>query len=667
MTSATFAAILLCFPSNLPAADGEEGATSDELIEMSLEDLLNLEVTSVSKKSEKLSSTSSAVYVITQEDIRRSTAKCIPDLLRMVPGVQVARIDANTWAISARGFNEQYANKLLVLIDGRSVYDPLLSGVYWSQQDTLLEDIERIEVIRGPGASVWGANAVNGVINIITKHARDTQGGLLTAAYGNEIEGFGSVRYGNRIGDDIWYRVYTKYTNTDNSVFEHGHDAEDAWNMTQGGFRLDWDLRSDDELTFQGDLYGTNGGNTLATNYLTPPYRSNVDYNSHSHGSNLLARWERTLSDSSSFSLQASYDHSDTDVLWSFEQACDAFDIAFNHQFAYGRRQEIIWGLGYRTGRLAVNNSTMIGLNNETRKDNILSCFLQDRITIVDDLFSMTLGSKLEHNDYTGYEIQPTVRALWTPHEKRTVWAAASRAVRTPSAHNCDGMIRGTTIPGVPPMQMVFTDNEDMESEKLIAFELGYRVEAMEDLSLDTATFFNIYRDLMTAEVGTPFLATQPVPHLVMPLTFDNRLDGRTWGVEIAADWLPAESWRFRGSYSFLQIQLYPAGNSTDTISEEKEGWSPHHQVSLLSYLDITDDIELDAGVRYVDRLPATGIDAYVGFDLRLAWRPLEDLEVSLAGTNLFQRRHIEFTHGFSRSPATEVERSVYLGLTWRF
>ncbi len=391
-----------------------------ELTDMSLEELMNIKVTSVSKRPEKLSHAEAAVFVITQEDIRRTGVTSIPEALRMVPGVEVARIDANKWAISARGFTRMFADKLLVLIDGRTVYTPLFSGVYWDVQDTLIEDVERIEVIRGPGASLWGANAVNGVINIITKHAKDTQGGLLSMTTGTEENAVGGVRYGGKINEETYYRFYTKYLNHDDFVNSADQDMNNDWEVFRSGFRVDSGLSDTDSLTVQGDIYGGGIGSTYQTPILQEPYAVDLDFNDAIAGANLLSRWNRFFSDSSDISLQMYYDWTKREINVGGEER-DTFDLDFQHHIRLNSRNDFLWGLGYRYTADSFDESTTAALEPSSRSDHLFSLFIQDEMELIEELLKLTVGSKFEHNDYTGFEYQPTARLLWTPHPRHAV------------------------------------------------------------------------------------------------------------------------------------------------------------------------------------------------------------------------------------------------------
>jgi len=633
-----------------------------ELSKLTFEDLMNLEITSVSKKAQKVSEAAAAIFVITSEDIRRSGVTSIPEALRMVPGLQVARIDASKWAITSRGFNDRFANKLLVLIDGRSVYTPLYSGVFWDLQDTLLEDVERIEVIRGPGATLWGANAVNGIINIITKQAKETQGGLVTAGTGTEERGFGSVRYGSKLNDDTCYRVYAKYFDRDIGV-----DGVDNWHVVRGGFRVDWEPANGNSLTLQGDIYDDKIGDRISVASLDDPYTQTLDGDRESSGFNLLTRWKHVISDTSDMTLQLYYDRTKQNTI-ILDEIRDTFDIDFQHRFLLSKRQELIWGLGYRFTCDDINNTFSMSLYPDSRDDNLFSVFVQDEIILVDDRLHLTLGSKFEHNDYTGFEIQPNARLMWTPHSRHSIWTAVSRAVRTPSRAEVDLRRNIQVFPlGSSLAVGSFIGTRDFDSEELIAYELGYRVQPMDRLSLDIAAFFNDYDNLRTREPGEPFYETSPSPpHLVIPYTSDNKMEGETYGVELAANWQALDWWRLQAAYTYLQIQLHLAGDSECILAEKIEGESPH-KISFRSFMELFRDLEFDLWVRYVDNLPSQDIGSYIALDARLSWRLFNDLELSVVGQNLLDSDHPEFLSDMLATPLTEVERSVYGKITWSF
>ncbi|MBT5307599.1 MAG: TonB-dependent receptor [Candidatus Scalindua sp.] len=645
--------------------------TSDLKTEIMPEDLFFMHIPTVitaAKKEQKQSDTTAATFVITSEDIRRSGARTIPDLLRMVPGIQVARMDANKWAITSRGFNGRFANKLLVMIDGRSVYTPAFSGVIWEVKDTLLEDIDRIEVVRGPGGTLWGANAVNGVKNIITKKATETQGSLVTTGIGTEEQGFGGARYGGKIGGNLSYRAYAKYFNRDNTETAGGTEGHDDWRMGRGGFRVDWDKGENDKLTFQGDYYdGTAGQRVTVPDLSTASLSSRIDGNIDLSGGNLLFRWNRTLSEDSDLSLQFYYDRTERSE-FVIEEIRDTFDIDFHHRFHLPLNNEILWGAKFRFTTDDIRGSNTLSVSETSREDPFFSAFVQDEITLIPDKLYFTLGSKIEHNNYTGIEVQPSSRILYTPNTKNTVWGAISRAVRTPSRleHTIrldkESIAPGTLFPGSPATLGVIIGDNNFDSEVLTAFEIGYRTQPTNHLSFDAAAFYNLYYDLLTIESGTP------LPDLTIPISVRNKMNGASYGVELAARWQALEWWNIKGSYSYMDMQLHTEGDSNDTITEDGfEDDIPNHQFSIRSMMDLPGNLELDSWIRYVDSVPSVNVDSYITLDARLGWNPTEKIELSIVGKNLLEKRHKEYgPSSIINTQTTGIERSVYASITWR-
>ncbi len=653
-----------CYMGSLRAASAFSDTT--DLTTLSIEELMNIEVTSVSKKKEKISDAAAAVFVITQDDIRRSGATTIPDLLRMVPGIQVARMDANKWAVTSRGFCGRFANKLLVLIDGRSVYTPLFSGVFWEVQDTFLEDIDRIEVIRGPGAALWGANAVNGIINIITKNAKYTQGLLAYGGSGTEETGFGGFRYGAKIGSKGYCRAYIKYFDRSEGRGLHGEDTSDDWHMLRGGFRSDWNVSGSDSLTVQGDLYRGKAGQKVTLYSLYPPYKSTIDDDTDIAGGNLLARWRHRFSDVSDATLQLYYDKTEHDEELIGEHR-NTFDLDFQHRFRPLKRHEIIWGVGFRKTWDDIHNTFSVAADPDARDDDLFSAFLQDEITLIENSLFFTIGTKLEHNDYTGFEFQPNARLLWKPHDNHTIWMSVSRAVRTPSRIEHDGKSNARVEPPFTasnplplPLVLGANDNKDFDSEELLSFELGYRFQFKEKFSFDISTYYNIYDNLRTTDPSQSDIKLSPVPHIFVPFQTGNKMDGETYGVEISTNWNPLNYWRLSLAYSFLDIQLHKDNDSTDPFAELPEGLSPEHQISLRSLLDIGKNLELDTWFRFVDELPAIDIPSYSTIDIRIGWKPIKGLELSITGRNLLDSHHPEYVPELFETQCTEIERSVY-------
>lgn len=650
-----------------------------DLTELSLEALMDMEITSVSRKTQTLANTAASVFVISQDDIRRSGATTIPDLLRMAPGVQVARIDANKWAVSIRGSNGRFANKLQVLKDGRSIYTPLFSGVYWETQDTPLEDIERIEVIRGPGAAMWGANAVNGVVNIITKLAADTQGGLVSAGGGSSENGFGTLRYGFKPSGKSDLRLYAKHVDRNEGVLSNGTDANDAWHLTTGGFRLDSQPDEDDALTLQGDFYSGRFNETYTLYRLPtdddPRFSWIQPATAASWGGNVLARWQRTLSATDNLSLQLYYDHYQHDLFILGEKR-DTLDLDFQHRFSLGSRQEILWGLGYRYTTDRIENSQVLALKTTSKGSSLFSAFLQDEITLLPQRLVLVLGSRFEHNDYTGFEIQPNGRLIWTPSPRHTFWGSVSRAVRTPTHGEQDLRYSFLTLPvgaaGNPlPLRVEIDGTDRFRSETLLAYEIGYRSDLTKQFSLDLSLFFNQYDHLRVRQSGSIEVEPPSFTNLALRFPLSNDMHGHSYGAEIAATWRPCDWWRLQAGYHYLRSVMFLDNGSTDEInrSNAAEG-SPRHQFTLRSGIDLGRRVELDLWLRAVDQvdsIDSTRIPGYVTMDVRIAWKPLENLELALVGQNLFQSRHPEYIAEFINTASSETPRSIYGKITWKF
>jgi len=642
-----------------------------DVTSITLEDLMNLQVTSVSKRTQKLANAAAAIFVITQEDIRRSGASSIPEALRMVPGLEVARIDENKWAIGSRGFNGRFDNKLLVLIDGRSVYTPLFSGVYWNVQDVVLEDVDRIEVIRGPGATLWGANAVNGVINIITKPAKSTQSALFAAEAGTEERASGTVRFGGKLGSDNYYRAYSKYFKWEPSNDFSGNNAHDGWDAVRGGFRLDSSPSTADSLTLQGDLYQSKYGETLTVASLTPPYSSTFPNNGSFSGGNILARWNHAFT-KSSMTLQTYYDKTNIAEGSVLVDHQNIYDIDFQNDIHVGDNHEILWGLGYRSIQDNNSSSFTVSLQPNHRSLNLFSTFVQDEVDLFDKRLRVTLGSKFEHNDFTGFELEPNARFLWTLTKNQSVWAAVSRAVRTPAITEEGLRLNSTVIPPsatspLPTIIAVF-GSDQFKSENLLAYEFGYRVQATSSFSLDGAAFYNKYSNLRTAEPGTPFLeADSTSADIVVPFVAANKMSGGTYGVELFADWRIVPKWRLMGSYSYLEMNIRKNSDSMDPTPDNPNGASPRHQFYVRSSIDLPKKWELDSTLRFVDKLPALNIGRYYSFDARLGWRPIAGIELSAVGQNLLNSQHLEYLPDFINTTPTKVARTFRGTITWRF
>lgn len=641
------------------------------LSEMSLEDLMNVEVTSVSKHEQPLSETAAAVYVITQEDIRRSGATNIPEALRLAPGVQVAQINAHTWAITIRGFNYRYANKLLVLIDGRTVYTSLFSGTVWNLEDVMLEDIERIEVIRGPGASLWGSNAVNGVINIITKPASGSQGGLLTAT-GSDRWGYSAARYGDRLSKNFVYRFFGKYSQLSPRDRLPATES-DAFFTGRGGFRADWTLTASDSITLSGDGYRGAQNEAYTVPLLTPPYTFPSDQSLTTSGGDFLTRWQHRFGNGSVSTLQFFFDRLDFAYpVVRFQQ--NVYDVDFQYQMPWGERQTFMLGAGYRQTREKIRNSFMMWFDSFERPwwvpdsdtEHLFNGFVQDEIAVVPSRLTLTLGSKFESNSFTGFEYQPSARLRWQARGHHALWMSVSRAVRTPSNYEEHGRFGAAAQPGAGGLTYLVTlfGNRRLRSEQLLAYEAGYRIQPSRRLSLDVASYYNIYHRLVGQEFFAPYLEPAPTPpHVIMPMQFENNHEGRSYGLEFSASYIPLSFWKINGSYSWLRMRLHPA----DITTTFPVGSNPRHSFQAHSYLSLRRNIEFDNGFYWVDRLSGQPVPDYLRFDTRLAWHPGERLEFSISGQNLLRPQHPEFVLPIDIQGVDQVSRTVYGKITWQF
>ena len=646
-----FILFLYCLAFNLKSE-----TLDDNFFDLSLEQLADIQITSVAKKPQKLSLTASSVFVLNQQDILRSGVTTIADALRMVPGVQVAKLDSNKWAVSIRGFNDIFSNKLLILMDGRTVYSPFFGGAYWDTVDTVLQDIDRIEVVKGPGGTLWGANAVNGVINISTKKASETAGLLVSALAGNEERGELNIRYGGDINTDTHYRIYAKGFEKDEA-----ENGVDDWRMGRAGFRLDSELKQDNNLTFQTEVYlGEEGEMASAATNVAPfgNFASTTDV----FGGHALFRWNRDLADDSDLSFQAYYDRAEREHFYIKDRR-DTVDLDFQHRFQSIWQQEFVWGLGFRYITDEIAAGSLMAVSPQQRSDQIYSAFIQDEISLIDEQLILTVGSKIEHNSYTGFEYQPSARLLWKPFAQHSLWGAISRAVRVPSRGEQDSTIhRGFAAPGVI---MNILGSREMDAEELLAYELGYRFLGKQ-FSLDLSLFYNEYDNLRSVE-QTALIGA------VLPLVLDNKLYGETYGLELAASWLVNEDWRLYAGYSFIQMQLHALASSTDGSEEQDEGDTPHHQFNLRSLWQVAESWQLDTTLRYVDLVRGTqglgakeSVKSYLTVDLRVAWQVHESLALSLVGQNLLGK-HREFRGSTVETQATDVEPSIFLKLDFNY
>jgi iron complex outermembrane receptor protein len=639
-------------------------ANTDQLAElkrMSVEDLLNVEVTSVSRREEGLRSAAAAVAVISHEDLRRSGATHLPDALRLVPGLHVGRQNSSSWAVSSRGFSSVNSEKLLVLSDTRSIYTPLFAGVLWDVQNYLLEDVERVEVVRGPGAALWGSNAVNGVISITTRSARDTHGGYLEAGAGELDRLWLGARLGGETGDGKHYRIFGRYVDRDATRGTAG-GSDDAWQMAHVGFRTDWGAGDSGEWTVQGDAYAGDLGqlspSALIGNRAGPPEPLEADVS----GGNLLARWRRQTGESSDLQLRGYYDYTRRDDP-SFDDTLHTLDVDLQHRLRPRAGHEVTWGAAVRATSNRNRRGVIFALDPEESDDLLWSGFIQDQIALSQSL-ALTLGTKLEHNDFSGFEAQPSVRAAWSVSPEQTLWTSVSRAVRVPTRLERDVAIDATNPAGNPVVRLL--GNPDFDAETLIAYEAGYRWQAAQSLSFDLALFYNDYDKLASLELGAPFV--DGTGRTVIPIINQNLTTGRSTGAEILAEWQPIDYWRLSASYAHVDLELDSDGQDLNN-GVWLDGATPRGQVALRSWLGLG-AFEIDTQFRRhtrIRRLPldpsGAGIDAYSSLDLRLGWRLAPEWRFSLVAQNLLDDEHVEFGLPAGRSA---VERFAYLKVEWR-
>jgi iron complex outermembrane receptor protein len=646
-------AIAAMLAAATPAALAQSNAppaSVEQLKQMSLDDLMQTEVTSASRHPESLLDSASAIQVLTSEDIEESGAVTIPEALQMADNLDIAQKDPHDWAISARGFNSNLGDKMLVLMDGRSVYTPLFSGVFWNAEDYLMEDVDRIEVMSGPGGALWGANAVNGVISVTSKSAQDTQGFYLEQAEGSALQEYSGARYGGTLAPNVYFRVYAKYMDFEDADLASGGDASDAWKQGQAGFRVDDLVSSHNTFTLQGDVYSgdldvASGGDARL------------------QGDNVLGRWTDILANGSDIKLQVYYDHthlSDPFGASPFAPAgllidnLDTYDVDFQHHIQVGPLNQLVWGFGYRfTHDDVLQDAPNFGFKPQSLDQTLVSAFAQDEIEFQRD-FHLTLGTKVEHNDFTGFEWEPDIRLSWTPSASQNLWAAVSRAVRTPSRldRNLVEPVNPTLIEG----------GGNFMSETLIAYELGYRVQFNPRASATISTFYNDYSDLRSLD---------PTAGTFIPLVYGNNLVGRTYGAEFSATYQVLDWWKLHAGYDLLEEHIWIRAGGVDFYNALDETADPKYQYQIRSSMDLPRGVSLDADLRYVDSLRvdnsgvAASVPAYFELGVRLAWRVSSNLELSVVGENLLHRAHPEY--GVSGPGEEEAQRTIFGKAALRF
>lgn len=643
-TKAALAGACILFVVHARPAIADENQSAADLDRLSIEDLGQITVSSVEKTSQPLSDAPAAIYVITHEDIVRSGATNLADILRLAPNLEVYQTSASQFVVTARGFNgnsadQSFSNKLLVLIDGRSVYSPLYSGVYWDLQQVLPEDIDRIEVISGPGATLWGANAVNGVINIITRKSGETQGGLIDATAGNLGSSL-SLQYGGKIGDDLTYRLYATDFYDSQTVTSTGAPAHDGWSKPQGGFRVDWTPSAADALMVEGDLYAG------AESQLGAP-------NQDIAGRNLTTRWDHSWADGSNLQVEAYYDYTwrssqDGGSFW-----VDTYDLDVQHSFALGDRNQIVWGGGLRFSRYLIDGTPAIYFTPDSRTLDLSNFFVQDSITVARPV-KLVLGLKLEDDPYSGLNALPSARLSWKLNDTTLLWAAVSRAIRAPTPFDRDLDEKIGSL-------LFLTGDPDLEPETLSAYEVGLRAQPFSRLSFSVSTFYNSYDDLRSTEFN---------PKTLFPLEWANGLEGFTYGVEAWGDLQVTPWWRLSPGLSSLSEHFKFKPGLSDLLSVlepslgvQQLGDDPDVQASLRSSMNLGPKVTLDGDLRYVSALPNPYVPSYVDLSGRIGWRLSERVLLSLSGFNLLSARHQELP----APQADAVPRSFVSEIQWRF
>ncbi|MEP5763317.1 MAG: TonB-dependent receptor [Halieaceae bacterium] len=658
-------------------------AASDSLFDLSLEELLNIQVTGASRKAQKLSETAAAAFVISAEDIERSGATNIPEALRMVPGMHVGQIDGNNYAVSARGSNDRYASKMLMMIDGRTMYTPAYSGVYWDIQQVPMADIERIEVIRGPGTALWGVNAVNGVINVVTRHADDAQGGLAVASTGNQVNHDLTLRWGSTLGSEAAYRVYLQSQDRDGNEDPMGNSTNDTADNLRLGGRIDWQLNESDTLMLTTDGYDIKSGASFNVLEFDPSYsRVRTDDDTDSEGFSVLGRWDRIYDNGSQTTAQAYFDYMDrNDPNWGEDKQTVEFEL--QHRSLAWDGHDVIGGGTVRYHDLEINGSESQAMD-ETYYDNlIVSLFLQDEIKFLEDRLSLTLGAKLEHNDTSDSDLEfmPSARLLWNVSPRSSAWIAITSAVRSPAVAEQYGRVSvplkehfPETAPDTElPIFVSLEGTGNMKSEDLLAFEAGYRSQISPSFNLDMAFYYNEYQNTRWPKFDgifckpsmDPFpgcLADPETALLVLKTDLANASDSESVGAEIAVSWQAREWWQLLGAYSYLDYEINPDGQSASSSR-----WDVNHLFSLQSRMDLGNRAQFDAWLRYADDVDYYKIDDYWELNLRLSWQLTPNLDLSLHGKNLLESAHPEYESVQRELVPVEIERSYRAEIRFNF
>jgi iron complex outermembrane receptor protein len=636
-----------------------------DLAKLSLENLLDIEVTSVSRRSQRLADAAASVFVLTSEDIRRSGADTLPDVLRLVPGLHVGQIDVSTVSVSVRGFGGRFANKLLVLVDGRSVYTPLFSGVFWNLAVIQLEDVERIEVARGPGATLWGANAVNGVINIITRSAASARGATVSVAAGTTDRLAGTVRFGAALGARATLRADVGTLVRESAVTLALPGSGDQWRASRAGTRVDWRPTDRDDVTMQVEYATSRADVTWTLPSMLPPYAA-VTFDRNRYATNLvMGQWTRRAGAGTTAAQLYSERTDMREAVYGERRHTVGVDV--QHARRLGAVHDVVFGAAYRTSSDEGDGTAVVALVPDACRMTLWSAFLQDDIALAGGRVRVTLGSKFEHNQHTGWEVQPNVRGWVSVADGHSVWAAVSRAVRLPARAESDGRIAFAVSPpsAVTPLPQLITlvhDDRARGAETLVAVEAGYRLQAARKVSVDVSLFRNRYAGLLTSAIGAPDVQFAPVPHAVVPIRFWNGARETTTGGEVAAEWRPAPAWRVLAAYSAFHTSAVPLAENPAGVPGDYPAHQAHGGVAVL----LPRNVELDVRVRRVSALDVIGVPAYATADLRLAV-PMGPLELAVVGRNLLDGRRTEYRSDVLLVATSDVARSALVRLRWRF
>ncbi len=639
----------------------------NNLFEMSLEQLLEIKVISVDKALKSLEDTPAAMYVVTRDDIRASGAETIADALRLVPGLHVGQVTASSLAVGARGLNGRYNNKFLILIDGRSAFSQLYNGISWDAADVPLEQIERIEIVRGPGGSLWESKAMNGIVNVITQNSRATIGTTVQGEAGNEHRAGALIQHGAELGEGVTLRAWGAYDEWDGLALPAGDSVRDGYKQERGGFRLDWQVADNQTFMLSGDLFTRDVDDSVPLVDLTAPGLRRLDTSGEEHdGGSLLGRWDWQRGAGETVSLQGYYSHAKVSSAL-LDYTCDTIDVELNHQLPVGDRNTVNWGAGFRYLYDDTEGQNGLHYDPDDYDFKAYSLYLQDEFAAVPDKLFLTFGVKAEHNSYTDWEFQPTARLLWKAAPGHNLWGAVSRTVRTPSRSDVAIDMIATAYPGFLPTVVNALGNPDIDAEKAVTWEAGYRTVPNTWSSLDLTVYYTRYDDLIRNIPGTPYRQMAPAPpRVVLPVLFENSLEGDSTGFEIALKLEPANWWRINLNYTWQNTNLDEKQRGS-RASTSQEASFPEHQANLLANFKLNEKWQLGTVLRYVGKVEESGIPAYVEGDLNLFWQPSKNLDMTVSVRNLFDAQHPEYPKAAFADVPLEVERSVVAKVTWKF